>query len=189
VLGLIDESAPESPRGVHYIIGAAVLLEPGRRDEVRQRISMLTGERRRPFHWKDEGVEKRATMLALLGELDVGIFATIHHPVPATRQVAARHRSLTELLVVLDREGVDKLLIESRGLQDLQDQQTVLDARRHGLIDRDIRYRFGDKHDPLLWLPDAVAGLLSEAESRKTDHWIAELQRIAHIFAVRRLDR
>jgi hypothetical protein len=52
----------------------------------------------------------------------------------------------------------------------------------------DLSYRFAGKDDPLLWLPDAVAGLLSEAECRKADRWVAELQRVVPIFEVRRLD-
>jgi hypothetical protein len=188
VLALIDESAPESARGVHYVIGAAVLLDPAQRNEIRERALKLIGGRRRPFHWKDEGVVCRAAMIELLGELEVGIFATIHHPVAGRRQTAARGESLRTLASMLRREGVDELLIESRGLQDAKDRQTFVEAVHVGELPPDFVYDFARKDEALMWLPDAVAGLLGEAECHKTDRWIADLQRTVAVLEVRRLD-
>jgi hypothetical protein len=88
---------------------AAVLLDPDQYDEIRTRTASVIGDRGRPFHWKDEGVEKRRAMIRLLGDLDVGVFATIHHPVPPSRQRQARRAALTDLVMRLDKEGVDEL--------------------------------------------------------------------------------
>lgn len=79
-------------------------------------------------------------------------------------------------------------MIESGGPQDTKDRQGLIDLVHAGHCPADLTYSFEAKTEPLLWLPDAVAGLLSEAETRKSDHWIAELQRVVHIFEVRRLD-
>lgn len=188
MIGLIDESAPESARGVHYVIGTAVLLEPSQCDEVRERLLKLMAGRQTPFHWKREGIEKRQRIIQLLGDLDVGVFATIHHPVGAHRQQLARRRSLEALVPALTREGVGELVIESRGPQDSKDRSVLLKLIELGHCPADLGYSFAGKAEPLLWLPDAVAGLLSEAECRRSDHWIAELQRVVQIFEVRRLD-
>jgi hypothetical protein len=188
VLGLLDESVPESARGVHYVIGAAVLIDPAQSDMIQARALKLIGDRCRPFHWKDEGIERRSAMIELLGELDLGVFAVIHHPVAAKRQNAARRESLCTLASMLCREGVDDLLIESRDVQDAADRQTMVEAINTGLLPRGLRYGFANKANALMWLPDAVAGVLSEAECRKTDRWIAELQRQAMVLEVRRLD-
>lgn len=59
----------------------------------------------------------------------------------------------------LEREGVAKLIIESRGVQDRDDRGTILDAQRAGLVSHDLRYDFAGKEEPLLWLADAVAGI------------------------------
>ncbi|MGH9212440.1 MAG: hypothetical protein ACRD2C_17450 [Acidimicrobiales bacterium] len=188
MLGLLGESVPESARGVHYVIGAAVLIDPAQRDEAEARAQKLIDGRRRAFHWKDEGTLRRSAMIDLLGELDLGMFAVIHHPVAAKRQVDARRRSLRTLASVLCREGVDDILIESRGIQDAGDRQTLVEAVNDGVLPTKLTYSFADKSNPLMWLPDAVAGVLSEAECCKTSQWIADLQRQATIFEVRRLD-
>lgn len=188
MLGLLDESTPESARGVHYVIGAAVLMDPAQRDEVQARAVKLIGDRHRFFHWRDEGVSRRSAMIELLGELDIGVFAVIHHPVAAKRQAVAPRESLRTLVAMLCREGVNEVLIESRGLQDTDDRQTLVDSVHAGDLPAGLTYAFARKDDALMWLPDAVAGLLSEAECRRTDRWIAELQREAMIFEVRRLD-
>jgi hypothetical protein len=188
MIGLIDESTPESARGIHYVIGAAVLLEPTQRDEVRERLLKLMAGRTTPFHWKREGIQKRRLMIELLGDLEVGVFAAIHHPVARTRQQAARRQSLEALVPTLVREGVSELIIESRGALDAKDRQAFIEFGHAGLCPSDLTYSFDAKTEPLLWLPDAVAGLLSEAETRKADEWIAELQRVVQIFEVRRLD-
>lgn len=187
-MGLLDESMPESVRGVHYVIGAAVLIDPAGRDDVAARALKLIGDRRRVFHWKDEGVERRTAMIELLGELDLGVFAVVHHPVAAKRQTGARRTSLRTLAAMLCREGVDELLIESRGIQDAEDRQTLVEAVNTGELPTGFSYDFARKENALMWLPDAVAGVLSEAECHKTDRWIAELQRKATILEVRRLD-
>lgn len=125
MLGLIDESAPESVRGLHYVIGAAVLIDPGQAVNARERITKLTGFRQNPFHWAREGPEKRMAMVELLGTLEVGVFATIHPPVAARRQEHARGRSLRQLVAVLSSEGVDELILESRGPQNVHDRRTI----------------------------------------------------------------
>lgn len=188
MIGLIDESTPESARGIHYVIGAAVLLEPAQREEVRERLLKLMEGRQTPFHWKREGVQKRGRMIELIGDLEVGVFATVHHPVARARQEVARRQSLETLVPTLVREGVSELVIESRGPQDAKDRQALVELGHAGLCPADIQYSFDAKTEPLVWLPDAVAGLLSEAETRKADGWIAELQRVVQIFEVRRLD-
>lgn len=188
MLGLLDESTPESARGVHYVIGAAVLIDPAQRSDVHARALKLIGDRRRVFHWKDEGIERRFAMIELLGELDLGVFAVVHRPVAAKRQTVARRESLRTLAAMLCREGVDDLLIESRGIQDAEDRQTLIEAMNSGLLPAGLSYDFALKSNALMWLPDAVAGVLSEAECRKTDKWVAELQRKAAVLEVRRLD-
>jgi hypothetical protein len=75
-----------------------------------------------------------------------------------------------------------------RGVQDAEDRRTLVDLVHTSVCPAELSYRFAGKDEPLLWLPDAVAGLLSEAECRRADRWVAELQRVVPIFEVRRLD-
>lgn len=189
MLGLIDESAPLSVRGVHYVISAAVLLDPDRHGEVRARAAQVIGTRKRPFHWKDEGIEKRRAMIHVLGELEIGVFATVHRPISPDRERQARRATLTDLVMRLDKEGVDELVIESRGTAlDGEDQRILIAGRLEGTWSPELTYSFEGKREPLLWLPDAVAGMLSEAERRVKGDLLTELQQVVHVLDVRRLD-
>jgi hypothetical protein len=85
------------------------------------------------------------------------------------------------------KEGVDELLIESRGPQDAEDRRTLMAAVHAGDVPADLAYDFAGKDEALMWLPDAVAGIVGEAERRKDDRWIKELQDAAAVFDVHRI--
>lgn len=187
MLALIDESTPEGPRGVHYVVSSAVVIEE--LDDCRGKLLALTAARKRPFHWSSEGVQMRDAMLACFAELPVSVLTVIHYPVPAKRQEIARSSALRLLFSQLAQEGIAEAVIESRGIQDRADRQTLIQAQTDGLIGREFVYRFDSKSEPLLWLPDAAAGIYSEAELRKGDagQRLLTLQQNVHVIDVQRI--
>ena len=163
---MIDESTPIGPLGVHYVISSAVIIED--REGARTRLEKIVEGRVKPFHWSTEGTEKRAAMLECCGALPLSIFTVIHGPVGAKRQNVARATSLKAILRLMNENGVEEILIESRGPQDVDDRRTIIAAQHEGIVGN-LSYAFETKAEPLLWLPDAVAGIYSEAELSKTD--------------------
>jgi hypothetical protein len=187
VLALIDESAPATVQGVHYVISSAVIIDVEDLDHARDRIRKVTaGRKNERFHWSREGVEKREAMVTRVGELCDGMYTVIHHPVQATQQRAARRAALSTLMRVLADNGVPEAWIESRGPQDQADRQVILDGQRDGWIPSGFSYSFFGKGEPLLWLPDAVAGAYSQAEIGKGDQYLLRLQQSVTEIDVRR---
>lgn len=86
-------------------------------------------------------------------------------------------RLLATLAGRLVHGGVDELAIESRGHRDIEDDRVLLDCRRDGVIAPDLLWRHDRPHDePLLWLPDALAGVLgSHLLGHQEEHGYLEM--------------
>ncbi|MBV9493460.1 MAG: hypothetical protein JOZ54_04390 [Acidobacteria bacterium] len=190
MLALLDESAPETVQGVHYVISTVVIVDDQELAPVRASVSAVTADRpKHPvFHWSSEGVEKREKMIDQVCSFCDGIYTVIHHPVKPKQQVAARRAGLRVLLEILADNGIATLWIESRGAQDQADRQVILDAQRDGALPAQFSYSFRTKSESLLWLPDAAAGAQSDAETGKGDQYALRLQSGVAEGDVRRLN-
>ena len=159
VIAYVDESARPGPEGVYYLVTAGVVVgaDP---EQARRTLAKLRPPQGR-FHWRQERERGRLAMLDAMAELGTAAFVAWRYPIGKRRQEEARRRCLTTLLDDLRHEGVDELVIERREDRALNsaDRQTILDGQHAGLIAPDLRYRFeAPKAEPLLWVPDAIAG-------------------------------
>lgn len=159
MIAVIDESSPEGPGGIYYVVSAAVLLDA---DVVGTALGALfDAQRTRPFHWTREGPEARARVVELLCTSGVVAHVTVHHPVGRRRQEQARTAALEELVPLIAAEGATELVIESRRPKDDErDRSTILDVAR--ALDLVLTYRWEAKEERLLWLADAVCGAVKE---------------------------
>lgn len=97
----------------------------------------------------------------LLNAAELHVIASHARIATARHERRARVRLLATLAARLVHHGVDELVIESRGHRDVEDDRALLDCRRDGVIGADLLWRHDRPHDePLLWLPDALAGVL-----------------------------
>lgn len=181
MLALIDESTIEDQRGLHYVIGAALVLsasdlEDSACNDLRDRLGGVVGERPRPFRWKKEGIEKRTRIFDVIVEADVFAIAAVSPPGQRFHQRRNRSLCLVQLSVQLASEGVTQLVIESRRDQDGDDTSSLLEAKKEGILPSDFpEPLFRDKSERLLWLPDAVAGAVREAEAGIDLRWMQQL--------------
>lgn len=158
VIASCDETTPEGPKGVFYVVVAAVVLV----DEAEAGAALerlLPEGRRRPFHWNREGPTARSAMLQTIGEIGVVSHVCVHYPTGRRRQEGARARCLDHLTQALVDDGIHELRIESRSRrQDARDQATILDVFR--TIGRPGAFSYGwwPKEEPLLWIADAICG-------------------------------
>lgn len=76
-----------------------------------------------------------------------------------------------QLLWELQRRNVTDVLFESRrSAQDPEDKKLIAAAIRSQQLEPGLVYGFGyPSSDPLLWLPDLVAGAVSRARFDKLD--------------------
>lgn len=88
-------------------------------------------------------------------------------PIDPRRQERARRKCLERLLWELTELGTRDVLLESRQeRRDVHDRKAIAAAQQRGAIPADLRYSFGrPDQEPLLWLADAVAGVVSAARA------------------------
>ncbi|WP_130442643.1 hypothetical protein [Kribbella rubisoli] len=86
-------------------------------------------------------------------------------PVHRQKQERARRCGLEYLFYELDQLGVGQVWLESRAsAQDKRDLSLVDSARDKGLLSRTTTVGFARPlQEPMLWLPDAVAGAVTAA--------------------------
>ncbi len=110
---VLDETTPEGPGGVFCVVAAAILTA----DEAEARHSVRTvlpPDRRRSFHWKEEGPRARFRMLEVIEELGVVAHVCDHYPTGSRRLESARAAALRSVMDQLLDDGVAELIIEAR---------------------------------------------------------------------------
>lgn len=170
MLAAADESMRQVNGGV-YVIAAGVLVKE-RADEIRTELRALLRPRQERFHWRNEGEAERLAMLKRIVELELFAYAYIHRPPTPRRQDRARAQCLKGLLWDLHQDHIGELVIETRQRRnDRKDRILILQAQEAGIASPDLRYRHArPKEEPLLWLPDAVAGAVSSDEVEATNY-------------------
>lgn len=159
MIAVMDESCPADPRGIYYIVTAAIILDY---EQVTcQLAAVLPSRRRRPFHWVNEGPQARGRMMDLLVGSGLVAHVVVHYPTGRRSQERARNAAITELVPVIIAEGAEELVIESRAArEDGRDRQAVIEALHQA--GAKLRYRWDDKTTPVLWIADAICGVVKE---------------------------
>lgn len=71
---------------------------------------------------------------------------------------------------------VRELVIETRGLHaDTEDRKTIAQAQRSGYASQRPSYRFESPRNPLLWVPDAIAGAVASSLADGVDRYVEQL--------------
>lgn len=153
----LDESVLLDADHGTYVVAAAV-VDVAQIDDARRAVVLAAGARRR-WHWHGEGARERVTIASAIGSLGVQCVAATA-PVERTRQERARRTALGLLLPALERRGVTVAVLESRQVrQDRRDIEAVDAFRSQRRLTDRLRIEHARPTDePLLWLPDAVAG-------------------------------
>ena len=171
MLAVLDETYPELPGGVAYVVGAAVILAD--EDAARAAVGgILAGtDRQRPFHWHEEGPTARRAMIGILAEIGAVAHVCVHYPTALRRLEAARASALQTVLPRVVDDGASLLLIESRGsVEDRRDRGVILDTLNALGRSGELRYEWRDKSEALLWLADGICGAVRQ-HLLKTDDW------------------
>lgn len=159
---VVDESFRRQPEGGCYLLTAvmvpdAVIVEITRH----LRETLPPGQRR--WHWRDERPGSRRRFLDAVASFVPPQVAAVTYwqSVPSQRKgEQARVRCLWRLLAGMPTFDAATVVLESRQEHnDRKDRREVGNAQRAGLVPSSLVYRHDrPKDEPLLWLPDAVAG-------------------------------
>lgn len=178
----IDETVIYHGGGVTYVLAGVVFLEAR---PARRAFRQLTANRNRPFHWRKEGPTLRQAAVSLLVK-HVVVTHLVARSTGRRRQVPARRELLAHLVAELTRDGVDRLIIESQGPDlDGRDRNTILDLSRADSADPAFSYEWRTKAEPLLWYPDALAGVAHQHLTDGQSHHFQRLQKAKVVTDIR----
>lgn len=132
---------------------------------VREAVRALAPRPGRRFHWHDQAAgdrEKAARVVADLASLQVVVVAA---PLDPRRQERGRWLALARLLYELETTGVTQVWLEARTAALNAKDLAAVDAwRSQRVVGHSIRVDHAyPSAEPLLWVPDIVAGAVSAA--------------------------
>lgn len=144
---------------------AAVLAAPDRCPVIREALRHLTPAHAERLHWREDQPSVRAAAIDLLREGDIAALAVTCIPLDARNQERARRKCMERLLFELDQRTISHVWVETRTQSLNSKDLRLIDALRgSGAISKRLRVEFARPlADPMLWLPDAVAGAVSHA--------------------------
>jgi len=163
----VDESEPD-PRsgsaGVYLL--AAALIEDIEEGAAREVVAGLRLPGQKKLHWHDEDDKRRAVVAETISRLPALHLLIVRVDQPASSE-RRRRLCLARLLPEIYTSGVVDVFLESRERkQNVRDVQLLNGLRSRHLVGPELRihHRPGPT-DPLLWIPDVVAGAVG-AERR-----------------------
>ncbi|GAB3853513.1 hypothetical protein GCM10029963_44900 [Micromonospora andamanensis] len=165
----IDESMRQhSDRSSVYVLAAAVVsnadVPAARFDAAR-----LAPGRRARVHYRDaDDGERRKLVQAVAAITTAAHVVVVGAGMDRRRQERARRVCLERLLWRLDGSEVEQVFIEARTASlNTKDRNAVAQLKQRRIIPGHLRVDFARPHgaegDPLLWLPDVVAGVVGTA--------------------------
>lgn len=161
----VDESMRLTPDNQGTYLLAAVVCDVASCDPVRETLRSLRYRRQPRLHWHSEEDVRKTKIAACIGEIDLAATVVIGMPLAKSKQERARGKCLEALLPEMERQGVSRVIMETRTPSLIRRDQRLIDAiRGKGLITAGIRVETArPSEEPMLWLPDAVAGAVSAA--------------------------
>jgi hypothetical protein len=173
----VDESMRFTPDASLYLL-AAVIADPEACDPARQALRPLKAKGERKLHWHSEGDPRRRKITSAIAVCNIESVVIIGAPVDKKKQERARAQCLEHLLWELDVWGISHVWVENR-TQTLnqRDMKTVDRLRGRQIISNDLRLDMAlPSEEPMLWLPDVIAGAVSCARGGETDEWLLTLE-------------
>lgn len=166
----VDESLRLS---AHLYLMAAVFVDGDRAESHRAVLRGLLRRRQRRLHWRDEDDRRRAALIAAVAELRPRGIVVIGAGMDPRHQERARRKCMERLLWNLDERGVADAVFEQRNSDmDRRDREMVATLRGRWVIRTRLRVSWENPVvEPLLWLPDLIAGAVSMAEAGNERHW------------------
>jgi hypothetical protein len=161
-----------------YTLAAAV-TETAAAEDIRADLRRLTLRKAGRLHWVDESAKRRDDLAAAVVAIDLAAIVTVGSPVQRSKQERARRCCLERLFYELGSMGVSRVCLESRAAAaDRRDLRLLDYARDKRLVPADFRVNFArPKDEPMLWLPDIVAGAVTAANLGEP-RWLVAMSEI-----------
>lgn len=178
----IDESMRQRPGRCGVYVLAAAVIRTGDVDSVRFDAARLAPTPRGRVHYRDATNDERRKLIQAVASMTTAMHVVVMGAgMDNSRQERARSLCMEQLLWQLDERGVEHVSIEARTASlNAKDTATISHLKRRRIITGRLKADFvrphGPQGDPLLWLPDIVAGAVSSAHGSTVDeHLLAPL--------------
>jgi hypothetical protein len=173
----VDESMRQRRDGSGLYVLAAAVLPVEDVHEVRQ-IARSLGRGARRFHWRDAMDADRRKAAATVGELAAVHLVVVGVGLNNRRQERGRRQCMTQLLWELSGAGVGQVWFDTRRpAQNVKDIKLVHGLRSRRWIEKELRVEFvSAAAEPLVWLPDIVAGAVSAARGEGDEQYLRPLE-------------
>lgn len=153
-----------------YILSAAI-GEPLHVDEMRNTMrGLLVGRRHKKLHWRAEAPGRQERIVKTIATLQVEHLIVVRSDAHSTdRPERQRRLCMERMLPELVSLGVGTAIVESRGPKDDQrDRKTLQHLRNKRLLTDPLHMsHVGGPADPMLWVPDACCGVVTQLRCGK----------------------
>lgn len=158
---LVDESFRRAADGRGYYLMAAAIVPDTHRAQITHQLRKTLPSGQKRWHFRDESDASRRKFVGQIAELaDLGVAAVVTVKEARYQGEHPRVRCLWGLSGALEEAGgVDAIVLESRQeSQDRKDRRELENIKRAHLLERTTYRHDRPMEEPLLWLPDAIAG-------------------------------
>jgi hypothetical protein len=164
LLAFADESIRRVDAATSVYVLAAAVLTQGQCEPIREILRPLVRKGQGQLHWRDEDRSRREVISKYLADADMSSLVVLGAMMSPRKQERARRRLLGRLLYELDQRQVSHLILESRQTErDRHDVRAVGAFRNARQLSRRLVVSHGlPAQEPLLWVPDAVAGAVGD---------------------------
>lgn len=170
----VDESihmpGPEVPGGMYVL--AAAIADATDCDRTRETLRGLVIGKQQRLHWGKEDASQREKITSATAASGLTNVVVIGASLDARNQERARRKCLERLLWELTPWKVSTVWLESRTTSLNRKDLKLVDAwRSQGKLPSTQRIEIGlPSTEPMLWIPDAVAGAVAAARKGSTAH-------------------
>ena len=175
----VDESGSNTTEDPNTYIMAAAITTGDQYDITQTAMTGLLLPGQAKLHWRDESANRQNQITDTIAAIDLEHLVVVTSPHREGRRPERRRRLTLEILLPeLAALGVDHVVLESRGAKDDQRDRKMLDyLRQQSTIATALRidHQVG-RHEPLLWVPDALCGIISAYRSGEPCYY----DKIAH---------
>ncbi|WP_034253121.1 MULTISPECIES: hypothetical protein [Arsenicicoccus] len=176
----VDESASVHDLDPGAYILAAAIGPAHLEDDTRHSMRSLRLPGQNKLHWRDEDERRRGVIATTIAALEHTYLVVVREGCASDNLKRRRNKTIERLLPELELLGVTQVTFESRGsADDKRDLDLVQALRGRGRLGPAVRiHHVRGRDEPLLWIPDAVCGAVTNARTTTGEYLDALHERI-----------
>lgn len=166
----VDESINVGARV--YVLAAAIATVDDQLDRHRDAMLAQRLGRQPRVHWRDESKKRKSGLVRTVAALGLRNIVAVATQMDPGNQERARRKCIEQLLFRLSEEGVRQVWVESRDARlNARDVKLVDVLRIRSAIPRTLHFAHARPMvEPMLWIPDVIAGAVSAARAGEGEH-------------------